>query len=104
MAKLKKSRCPKGSRKIGSRCVKVIKSKPKSIKKYKKQSPKAKKSSVKVDVRGCSRQTSPKYKKRNSPPYPANQCCGRIMKGNDGDMYISKSMSSAGHCRWIKSK
>jgi hypothetical protein len=124
MAKVKKSRCPKGSIRKGSRCVKKIKSKPKSIKKIKskpksikkikskpksvkKTSPKKtqglfKKTQLKVDDRGCSRQTAPKYNKRNSPPYPANQCCGRIMKGNDGEMYVSKGMSGAGHCRWVK--
>ena len=109
MAKVKKSRCPKGSIRKGSRCVKNTKSKPKSIKKYKKTSPKknkspSKRSSPKPDVRGCSRQIAPKYMDRNSPPYPANQCCGRTMKGNDGEMYVSKSMSSAGHCRWVKAK
>jgi hypothetical protein len=96
----KKSRCPKGSRKVNSRCIKN-----KTIKKHsvKKSIPK-KIGLKKVDTRGCSRQTSPKYKKRNSPPYPANQCCGSMMKGNDGEMYISKEMSRAGHCRWVKLK
>jgi hypothetical protein len=110
----KKSRCPKGSRRVGSRCVsskgkkqqigsKKLKKTPKTVKKYKKttsnKSPK-----IKIDTRGCSRQSSPKYMKRNSPPYPANQCCGSVKIGNDGNQYISKSMSGAGHCRWVKLK
>lgn len=106
MAKVKKSRCPKGSRKtkgisskVGSRCVKT-----KSVKKtstIKKKSP-TKKSMKKVDTRGCTRQSSTKYMKRNSPPYPANQCCNRTMRGNDGKMYTSQA--GPDHCRWVKAK
>jgi hypothetical protein len=95
MAKVKKRRCFSRSRKTGSRCYKI-----KNYSNIKKRS--NKRSRRKTDDRGCSLQTSPKYKKRNSPPYPANQCCGKLMKGNDGEMYISKYMQGAGHCRWIK--
>ena len=102
MTKVKKSRCPKGSISKGSRCVKKIKSKPKSVKSVKKYKKSPAKKLAKVDDRGCSRQTSPKYKKRNSPPYPANQCCNRTMKGNDGKMYTSQP--GPGHCRWVKAK
>ena len=28
-----------------------------------------------------------KYKIRNSPPYPANENCNKIMVGNDGEKY-----------------
>jgi hypothetical protein len=42
-----------------------------------------------------------KYKNRPSPPYPANEWCGERKKGNDGNMYISKSNKN-NVCRWIK--
>lgn len=41
-----------------------------------------------------------KYKKRKSPPYPANKCCGEIKKGNDGRKYISKPNVN-NVCRWV---
>ncbi len=45
-----------------------------------------------------------KYSQRNSPPYPANKCCGKILPGKDGD-YISDSVWSGGKdCRWRKIK
>ena len=37
----------------------------------------------------CDLQTSKKYRLRPSPPFPANQCRGQIMEGNDGLRYIS---------------
>lgn len=39
----------------------------------------------------CVKQTSAKYTspRRTSPPYPANQCRGQAMMGNDGNMYLS---------------
>ena len=40
--------------------------------------------------------------KRKSPPYPANECCGEIKKGNDGKMYLSKK-NKKGICKWTKS-
>jgi len=39
-----------------------------------------------------------KYRERNSPPYPANKCCGEKKVGNDGKMYTSSMIGSA--CRW----
>lgn len=48
--------------------------------------------------RGCSRQTSKKYRIRASPPFPANLCIGRVKKGNDGKMWISHSYHGIG--RW----
>lgn len=80
----KKSRCPKGSRKLGKKCVKVI------SKKSPKKSPK-----------NCSRVYTKKYSSRSSPPYPANECCGSIKKGNDGKKYVSRS-DVKGICRWVK--
>ena len=38
---------------------------------------------------GCVRSTRKKYAKRPSPPFPANQCHGQTMEGNDGTMYKS---------------
>lgn len=51
----------------------------------------------------CSRQTTKKYTSRDSPPYPANQCCSQTKKGNDGLMYVSKRNSS-GVCTWSLKK
>jgi len=44
-----------------------------------------------------------KYKERNSPPYPANKCCGQTRSGNDGKMYHSVAASN-GICRWQRVK
>jgi hypothetical protein len=43
--------------------------------------------------------TLKKYKTRNSPPYPANENCNKKMKGNDGNMYISKANKN-NVCSW----
>jgi hypothetical protein len=51
----------------------------------------------------CVKQDDKKYAERPSPPYPANECRGKIMKGNNGEMYISKPMSN-GVYRWVKNK
>lgn len=48
----------------------------------------------------CGKQISKKYTSRSSPPYPANKCCGKQKKGNDGKMYISISDKN-GRCRWV---
>ena len=45
--------------------------------------------------------TLKKYKDRNSPPYPANENCGKKMKGNDGNMYESKPNKNS-VCQWKK--
>jgi hypothetical protein len=53
--------------------------------------------------RGCKSQSQKKYTKRRSPPYPANECCNKVMIGNDGNKY--KSVANVnGVCRWIKVK
>jgi hypothetical protein len=43
-------------------------------------------------ARSCVRQTTVKYTSptRRSPPFPANECCGERMRGNDGRWYESK--------------
>ena len=33
---------------------------------------------------GCVKQNTKKYSDRNSPPFPANKCCGERRRGNDG--------------------
>jgi hypothetical protein len=45
--------------------------------------------------------TLKKYKTRKSPPYPANENCNKKMKGNDGNMYISKANKN-NICSWKK--
>ncbi len=45
--------------------------------------------------------TLKKYRDRPSPPYPANEHCGKTMKGNDGLLYKSVA-NSAGVCSWRK--
>ena len=81
--------------------VKKVKSpvKPVAVKKVtsavKPVSVKKVKSAVKKVVRkpphpeGCALQTTKKYLTRPSPPYPANECCGMVMTGNDGNEYTS---------------
>lgn len=51
----------------------------------------------------CQRQYTKKYTARKSPPYPANECCGMYILGNDGDMYLSVRAKN-GVCRWSKPK
>ena len=45
--------------------------------------------------------TLKKYNNRPSPSSSANKNCGKTMKGNDGNMYISKANKN-GICRWQK--
>ena len=49
----------------------------------------------------CTKSPDKKYQSRPSPPYPANLCCGKVRKGNSGDMYLSKADKN-GVCRWHK--
>jgi len=46
-----------------------------------------------------SKKTNKKYMKRNSPPYSANENCGKTMKGNDGKKYESIPDKN-NICRW----
>lgn len=48
----------------------------------------------------CKKQTTKKYATRPSPPYPANECCNKRKRGNDGRMWVSKAASN-GICRWV---
>lgn len=51
----------------------------------------------------CVEQYNKKYQTRDSPPFPAQECSGMTMTGNDGTMYISKSDKN-GRYSWRKSK
>ena len=51
-------------------------------------------------VYNCSKQTSKKYTTRKSPPYSADSCRNKKMKGNDGKMYISLSGHNSGIYKW----
>ncbi len=78
----------------------------KSPKRSARKSPKRSKSSArkspkKADTRGCSLQHTKKYTQRPSPAYPANQCCGDVMVGNDGNRWQSRPDSN-GVCHWYK--
>ena len=54
------------------------------------------------EARGCVDQSSlKKYMSRPSPAFPANECCGMVMTGNDGRTYKSVAASN-GVCRWVK--
>lgn len=54
-----------------------------------------------IDTRGCVKQTTEKYRMRNSPPYPANQCHNHTKLGNDGQLYMS-SPNRNGIYTWKK--
>jgi hypothetical protein len=48
--------------------------------------------------------TRKKYLTRKSPPYPANEYCGKTKKGNDGQFYISVPDKNK-ICKWkLKSR
>ena len=56
-----------------------------------------------IQSRWCNPQTDKKYVTRPSPPYPANECCGMVLEGNDGLTYESRA-DKRGVCRWYKVK
>ncbi len=51
----------------------------------------------------CIKLKTRKYKQRPSPPYAAQDCKGKTIKGNDGKMYIS-SPDKRGIHKWILQK
>ena len=51
----------------------------------------------------CVKSSDKKYENRPSPSYPANECRGKVIVGNDGKMYISKPTAS-GVYRWVQHK
>ena len=81
-------RCVDRDGKKGKEILKSLKRKSSP----KKSSPK-KSSPKKSSPSDCVIQTSAKYNSstRKSPPYPANKCRGKILRGNDGNMYRSAS-------------
>jgi hypothetical protein len=95
----------KAKTKTGARCLRTVKTgqtycaqhRNKQSQRQAKSSSSRSKSSQK---RGCKSQSAKKYTGRNSPPYPANECCGKTMMGNDGNKYKSVRASN-GVCRWI---
>lgn len=54
-----------------------------------------------MDSRGCVKKSTEKYRMRNSPPYPANQCHNHTKTGNDGQLYMS-SPNRNGIYTWKK--
>lgn len=79
--------------------------KKKSVPKKRVSSPKTQKrkrmSAQKKSPRACVRQSTKKYRERPSPAFPANQCCGSVMMGNDGNMYESRPDINR-ICTWKK--
>ena len=63
------------------------------------QKPIAPKSQRPIASAGCVEQSLKRYVYRPSPPFPANQCCGEVLRGNNGRMYLSKPDVN-GICRW----
>jgi hypothetical protein len=51
----------------------------------------------------CIKQTAKKYKGRPSPPYSAQSCKGRTLKGNNGKMYVSRPDKRGIH-KWVLQK
>lgn len=52
-------------------------------------------------VNSMSSSASKKYANRPSPSVSAQDHCGKTMRGNDGNMWLSKEASN-GVCRWVK--
>lgn len=52
-------------------------------------------------IYNCRKLNTKKYLSRPSPPYSASECPSKIMKGNDGNKYISIN-SLYGPFKWIK--
>ena len=50
----------------------------------------------------CRKETLKKYQIRPSPPYRAGFCVGKKMKGNDGNMYVSKADFEFAGARWVR--
>jgi hypothetical protein len=55
----------------------------------------------KSTTKQTTKKNTSKYANRPSPPYPANDYCGKNKKGNDKNMYTSKKNKN-GVCRWVK--
>jgi hypothetical protein len=55
------------------------------------------------NTKNTTKKNNSKYSNRPSPPYPANDYCGKNKRGNDKNMYTSKKNKN-GVCRWLKIK
>lgn len=74
---------------------------PKSPKRIEFQKEKSPNPSTRALPKLCVPSELKKYTTRKSPPYPANECKGLTLLGNDGEFYISKE-TSTGVSRWSK--
>lgn len=52
-------------------------------------------------MKKCIKLKTKKYRLRGSPPFSATDCPGKTMKGNDGEMYVSKADKN-GIYKWVK--
>ena len=58
---------------------------------------------INLTMLSCKKQTTAKYKYRNTPPYDANRCkVGTSRKGNNGFTYVVSSPNVNGKKRWMK--
>ncbi len=94
----RKSRSPKRKSRSPKRKSRSPKRKSRSPKRKSRSRSGSKSSGKKT---GCALQSTAKYTKRGSPPYPANQCCGQVMVGNDGNTWQSRP-DKTGVCHWYK--
>lgn len=77
----------------------------KKVPKVAKPAPKAPSPAAKPPSKpaGCVPSKLKKYTDRKAPPYPAAECCGVTLKGNDGKEYVSKPDKN-GICKWYTAK
>ena len=57
--------------------------------------------SLKAEIKALSGKRIEKKGPRPSPTVSATKNCGKKMRGNDGNMYVSKPNKN-GVCRWVK--
>lgn len=89
-------KCEKKCKTIWLRNIKyALKTKTNPLSLTKKQ----RKSLIKKIKDGSKDRKKTKYQTRKSPPYPANENCNKKMRGNDGNMYISKPNKN-NICSW----
>jgi hypothetical protein len=50
----------------------------------------------------CTRQTTPAFTNRPCPPYKSKDCPGQTLRGNDGNMWVSRKLSGDGSYRWMR--
>jgi hypothetical protein len=88
-SKSKSKRSHKRSKRSKSKSKRSHKRSKRSKSKSRRKTPLVTKYSIKAKSRGCSKQFTKKYLYRNSPSFPANNCRGNIINGNDGKLYRS---------------